>query len=66
MIDPVVLLGDGRSYEQAAIKHFLATGPRVSPSTGEPLGSLGLVPNHALRCILAAHTPQVIRASPPA
>ncbi len=51
MADPVIA-SDGHSYERAAIEHWFRTN-RTSPMTGEVLASLTLIPNHALRCIIA-------------
>ena len=51
MADPVIA-SDGHSYERAAIERWFRTN-RTSPMTGEVLASLTLIPNHALRCIIA-------------
>lgn len=59
MRDPVLLLGDGRCYERAAITEWLAQGRLTSPVTGQPLQSVELVAAVALqascRAFLALH-----------
>ena len=52
MRDPVVL-NDGHTYERKAIVAWMERSTR-SPLTGETLDPGALVPNHALRAILAA------------
>ena len=47
---PVVLVGDGRTYERSAIEACFAIGmPRLSPVTKELMGSTPVVPNHMAR-----------------
>lgn len=48
MADPV-LAADGRTYEHACIAACLQTGTMLSPVDGQPLESLTLFPNVALR-----------------
>ena len=52
MKDPVIA-ADGHTYEKCAIEQWLATGARTSPTTNEPLASLVLLPNHAIRSAIA-------------
>ena len=47
--DPVLLVGDGHTYERAAVEQWFAQGKRTSPLTGAELSDLTLVPNFALR-----------------
>lgn len=51
MADPVVCLGDGLTYERAAIAEWLELHS-VSPITGQLLTTRDMVPNHALRNLL--------------
>ena len=51
MEDPVVC-ADGHSYERSAIEKWLQT-KSTSPSTNAPLLHKNLVPNHALRNLIA-------------
>jgi len=51
MRDPV-LCADGHSYERAAIAAWVDEHG-TSPLTGAHVSSEDLVPNHALRCIIA-------------
>lgn len=51
MEDPV-LAADGHSYERGAIEAWLATHA-TSPKSGEELPSNALIPNHALRNLIA-------------
>jgi U-box domain len=48
MVQAVVCVGDGHSYEQTAISEWLQTHD-TSPVTGQPLATTDLLPNHALR-----------------
>jgi hypothetical protein len=48
MVDPVVT-ADGMTYERRAIEAWFAQGHNTSPSTGLPLTSTSVAPNHALR-----------------
>ena len=59
LADPVLCTGDGQTYERSAITQWLAASG-TSPVTGQPLTSLDLLPNHALRSII-----QAARASTP-
>jgi hypothetical protein len=50
MRDPVMLTGDGHTYERVAISQWLSKGKKTSPLTGASLGdNCLLVPNHAVR-----------------
>ena len=49
MTDPVILIGDGHSYDRKSIKEWLDQGNRISPFTGEKLSSTDIQTNHALR-----------------
>ena len=51
MEDPVVC-ADGHSYERSAITQWLLSR-NTSPATNMPLPSKSLVPNHALRNLIA-------------
>ena len=51
MSDPVLAM-DGHTYERAAIERWLRAR-RTSPRTGAPLASRQLVPNHAIRALIA-------------
>ena len=54
MVDPVMLTGDGHTYERYAIEQWLRRGNRTSPLAGSDLGSnVQLVPNHAVRKAIA-------------
>ena len=57
LVDPVLCTGDGHSYERSAIVQWLAASD-TSPVTGQPLASRDLLPNHALRSIIAIHAAQ--------
>ena len=52
MRDPVLCVGDGHTYERAAIEDWL-TRARTSPLTGAPLASTVLVANHAVKRLLS-------------
>ncbi|KAH8064351.1 hypothetical protein JL722_1214 [Aureococcus anophagefferens] len=54
-VDPVILAGDGHTYERSAVTQWLGTGKLTSPTTGAPLGAGGtaLIENHALRKTIA-------------
>jgi hypothetical protein len=52
MEDPVVV-ADGHSYERRAIEAWFARGHRRSPRTNVPLPHPVLLPNHALRGLIA-------------
>ena len=49
----VLCVGDGHSYEEAAIAEWLQTRS-TSPVTGQPLSTSDLLPNHALRQMIQA------------
>ena len=50
MRDPVMLTGDGHTYERYAIQQWLNKGKSTSPLTGSAIGdNCQLVPNHAVR-----------------
>eukprot|EP00921_Rhytidocystis_pertsovi_P018700 GHVQ01029611.1.p1 GENE.GHVQ01029611.1~~GHVQ01029611.1.p1 ORF type:complete len:296 (-),score=52.43 GHVQ01029611.1:514-1401(-) len=48
MTDPVCCV-DGHTYERSAIAAWLAEGHITSPSTGLPMHSTAIIPNHNLR-----------------
>jgi len=48
MNDPVIA-DDGHSYERIAVEYWFVMGRFTSPMTNEPLSSIKLIPNHALR-----------------
>ena len=48
MVQAMLCVGDGHSYEKAAILKWLQT-QSTSPVTGQPLATTDLLPNHALR-----------------
>ncbi len=52
MEDPVVC-SDGHTYERAAIERWLSSHA-TSPKTNAPLPTKALLPNHALKGVLAA------------
>lgn len=47
-IDPVILEGDGYTYERAAIEKWLESNS-TSPATGAPIKRTGLIPNYLVR-----------------
>ena len=53
MVRPALCVGDGHSYEEAAIAQWLQTHG-TSPVTGQPLATQELLPNHALRQMIQA------------
>ena len=56
MQDPVLLCGDGNTYERIAVQQWLDAGRKHSPLTGQELcGEQGtlLVPNMAIRRMIA-------------
>lgn len=57
MSDPVVLLGDGMTYERNAIQSWLMQS-KTSPLTAEELSCTVLVPNHSLKSVIAQYTEQ--------
>ena len=50
---PALCVGDGHSYEEAAIARWLQAHG-TSPVTGQPLATRELLPNHALRQMIQA------------
>jgi hypothetical protein len=54
MSDPVIA-ADGFTYERTAVERWIAQSSR-SPMTGAPLTTTTLVPNHALRSQISAHS----------
>ena len=54
MSDPVVCVGDGNTYERAAIEQWFATGARTSPTTNAKLESITLVLNLTVKRLIAA------------
>ena len=53
MVQAVICVGDGHSYEQFAITQWLQSHS-TSPVTGQPLATADLLPNHALRQMIQA------------
>lgn len=53
MVDPVLCVGDGQSYERDAIAAWLKTHG-TSPVTGQRLTTRDTIPNHALRNMIQA------------
>jgi U-box domain len=53
MMRPALCVGDGHSYEEAAIAQWLQAHG-TSPVTGQPLATTELLPNHALRQMIQA------------
>ena len=53
MVDPVLLRGDGQSYERVAVADWLQQHG-TSPLTGQPATADSLMPNFALRSVLQA------------
>ena len=49
MVNPVITIEDGHSYDEENIQRWFAHGKRTSPKTGLPLTDTRTVPNHALR-----------------
>lgn len=49
MTDPVILIADSQTYERSAIEGWFATGRRISPLTGEKVGSTNCRDNYALK-----------------
>ena len=52
-MQPTLCVGDGHSYEQAAIVRWLQTHS-TSPVTGQQLAMADLLPSHALRQMIQA------------
>ena len=53
MSEPVMCVGDGNTYERAAIEQWFATGARTSPTTNAQLESITLVPNLTVKRLIA-------------
>ena len=53
MVQAVLCVGDGHSYEQAAVARWLQAHS-TSPVTGQALAATDLLPNHALRQVIQA------------
>ena len=51
MQDPVLAM-DGHTYDRSSIEAWLKTGKKTSPKTNQPLPSLTLVPNHAVKSMV--------------
>ena len=49
MTDPVMLLGDGQTYERSAIESWLNQGHKTSPLTGSEISNFRLMPNYAMK-----------------
>jgi hypothetical protein len=54
MKDPVLLVGDGRSYEREAIQSWLEQHRKTSPLTNEPLTDeeMRLISNRTLKDVI--------------
>ncbi|KAH8070995.1 hypothetical protein JL720_11609 [Aureococcus anophagefferens] len=52
MKDPV-MAADGHTFERVAIEQWFATGQRTSPATNEPLPDTRLIPNLAVKSMIA-------------
>ena len=52
MHQPVMLIADGHTYEQAALRAWFDTGRRISPLTGESIASTNTRPNHVIHKII--------------
>ena len=54
LVDPVLIVGtEGVSYEREALEARFAAGDHTHPETGAPLADRRLVPNAALRGLIA-------------
>ncbi|KAJ3679416.1 hypothetical protein LUZ60_017427 [Juncus effusus] len=63
MSDPVIL-PSGHTFDRASIQRWLATGNRTCPVTNLLLPpSPSLIPNHALRRLIHAHSPPLLLAN---
>jgi sacsin len=51
--DPVIC-GDGHTYSRAAIERWFAQGHHTSPMSNKRLADKTLIPNHALKSVIAA------------
>ena len=49
MNDPVILLGDGQTYERSAIESWLKQGHKTSPLSGAELSNFQTIPNYAMK-----------------
>ena len=58
MMDPVILVGDGHTYERGQIARALKHSNK-SPVTGEELASTELVPNYVLRSMIFTCYPHI-------
>ena len=63
MSDPV-MAADGYSYERVAIEQWLATGAGTSPKTNERLENEKLLPNKALKALIADELERRARTRP--
>jgi len=63
MSDPVIA-ADGYSYERVAIEQWLATGAGTSPKTNEVLRHCELLPNKALKALIADELERRARTRP--
>ena len=63
MSDPVIA-ADGYSYERVAIEQWLATGAGTSPKTNEVLRHCELLPNKALKTLIADELERRARTRP--
>jgi hypothetical protein len=52
LVDPVITVADGETYERAAIEAWFGEGHDTSPITGERLDSSALVPNNAMKRLI--------------
>ena len=59
-----VMAADGYSYERVAIEQWLATGAGTSPKTNERLENEKLLPNKALKALIADELERRARTRP--
>ena len=52
LVDPVITVADGETYERAAIEAWFGEGHDTSPITGERLDNSALVPNNAMKRLI--------------
>ena len=64
MEDPVIG-SDGITYERTAIEAWFASGKHISPMTRQPMSSRSLVPNYALKAMIAAASSAPAAAATP-
>ena len=57
MREPVLLAGDGHTYERYAIEDWLASS-NISPMTGADLDSKSVFPNYNIKSAIEAMTRQ--------